>query len=253
MIIYFSGTGNSKYAATLLGNKLDEETKFLPMHKEITITSVLQRLIFVFPIYSWGVPPIVLNYIDRLNSEDCRILKDIPIFMVCTCGDETALAPEMFEKKLNEKGLTLQGGWSVIMPNNYVLLPGFNVDSEKLESEKLDKVPSRITYIAGKIKDNSKEMDYTRGSLARLKTGLVYPLFKKWGIFPSKWHWTPECVRCGKCVKVCPVNNVTFKGGHPTWGKACVSCLACFHICPVHAVEYGNMTKNKGQYFCRKK
>lgn len=58
--------------------------------------------------------------------------------MVCTCGDETGEAPQMFQKALEERGLKSLGFWSVIMPNTYVLLPGFDVDLDEIENYKID-------------------------------------------------------------------------------------------------------------------
>lgn len=249
MILYFTGTGNSGFVAKELGEKLNE--------KVIKITDIApsdvefegESLGFVFPVYSWGVPPLMLSYIKSLSERFFQAVVNRPIWMVCVCGDETALAPEMLKKALAERGLSLAGGWSVIMPNNYVILPGFNVDCKEVEKEKLTKAPAQITKIAEKILKGEWEESYVRGSMPRLKTGLVYPLFKRWGIFPSKWYATDDCISCGKCAKVCPMDNVEMKGGKPKWGMNCVSCLGCYHICPKHAVQYGSATKNKGQYF----
>ncbi|MDE5668742.1 MAG: flavodoxin domain-containing protein, partial [Duncaniella sp.] len=65
MIIYFSGTGNSRAVATELGRLTDEEVKAMtPSMRggDIEMTDS-QRLIWVFPVYSWGVPPYVLDII----------------------------------------------------------------------------------------------------------------------------------------------------------------------------------------------
>ena len=59
------------------------------------------------------------------------------------------------------------------------------------------------------------------------------------------------CIRCGKCQQVCPVDNI--KGTPPEWmhnGK-CTCCLACYHYCPVHAINYGKITRRRGQYHFR--
>lgn len=172
------------------------------------------------------------------------------VAMICTCGDEVALSPEMLSEVLRGRGLDLAGAWSIIMPNNYVLLPGFDTDNREVEASKLDKAPQRIRHVAEKIKSGDWETDVTRGGMAWMKTKLVFPLFKRWGVFPSRWKWTPECIQCGKCSKVCPMGNIVMKGGHPRWGKNCISCVACYHHCPVHAVAYGNITNGKGQYVC---
>jgi ferredoxin len=57
------------------------------------------------------------------------------------------------------------------------------------------------------------------------------------------------CIKCGKCEKVCPVDNI--QGTPPEWlhNGRCTSCLACYHYCPVHAINCGKRTRKRDQYF----
>ncbi len=253
MIYYFTGTGNSGYVARQLGKALLDKVYF--MNNEAPGDFEGETLGFVFPVYSWGVPPFVEEFIKRL-PESLKYSIDrgqIPVWAVLVCGDEVAMAPEMLEKILSKAGMKAQSIWSVIMPNNYVLLPGFNIDSKEVERQKLQDAPARVREIAQGIKQGRQCVDVTRGSFPRLKTSLVYPLFKRWGIFPRKWHATDACVGCGICVKSCPLANIILNEDRkPVWGNDCCSCLACYHSCPRHAVEYGKETKKKGQYFLPK-
>lgn len=59
------------------------------------------------------------------------------LFFVCSCGDDTGLTRQVMEKALAARGWRCNAGFSVIMPNNYVLFPGFDVDSKELEKKKL--------------------------------------------------------------------------------------------------------------------
>lgn len=135
------------------------------------------------------------------------------------------------------------------MPNNYVLLPGFDVDKKNIERHKLEEAPKRIHEIAEGIRCHARKIDVVRGSWPWVKTKLIFPLFLRWGISPKKWHSTTSCVGCGICAKSCPLNNVKMDNGVPIWGMNCCSCLACYHSCPRHAVAYGKSTFKKGQYF----
>ena len=56
------------------------------------------------------------------------------------------------------------------------------------------------------------------------------------------------CNGCGKCVKVCPLNNFSLKDGRPIWGNDCTHCMACIGNCPTEAIEYGNITQTKEKY-----
>lgn len=250
MIFYFSGTGNSTFVATTLANFLGMTAKFIPEVKPEEIKMPESRVIFVFPVYSWGVPPLVSKFIKAIDTEFWERLKNegFTIDCVMTCGDEVALAPEMIIKDLKKVGMELNSIWSVIMPNNYVLLPGFDVDSKELEAKKLKACEGRIMEIAQSLSRAERRMDFTRGNMAWIKSKVVFPLFKKWGIFPKKWHYKNTCISCSQCEKICPMLNVVMESGHPKWGKVCCSCLACYHVCPVHAVEYGKETLKKGQY-----
>lgn len=71
----------------------------------------------------------------------------------------------------------------------------------------------------------------------RMESGLVnsvfYPVFVK-----AK----------GKCVKVCPLNNVTVKDKKPVWGSHCTHCMACICHCPAEAIEYGRKSVGKPRY-----
>lgn len=280
MIFYFSGTGNSRYAALTLGDKLGEEVSPIAFSECASISPKGNTLGIVCPVYSWGVPPIVLRFIENLNDEMAKWAFRMPVWIVLVCGDETGYAPRMMKAALKRRGINLAGGWSLQMPNNYVLLPGFDVDSKAVEQEKLSKAPDAINAIAEKIINSEWEENYVIGSMPWIKSRIIYPLFTKWGIDPKLWRATDACVGCGLCAKNCPTRNITMtseksvlsinavklgnsgnsvklekfentgnSGDHPIWGSNCVSCLSCYHICPRNAVQYSSITRKKGQYY----
>lgn len=251
MLFYFSGTGNSEFVATTLSNFLQQQKIFIPEADASSFLETGEDVNFVFPIYSWGVPPLIKQFILNLPDiffESIR-RENRNINCVMVCGDEVGLSVEMFEEILKKRGGLLTSAWSVIMPNNYVLLPGFDVDTHEVEQRKLEACKGRIMEIAESLGRGDKRIDVVKGSMAWIKTKTIYPLFTRWGISPSKWHYESNCISCGKCETVCPLCNVKMENGHPKWGSRCCSCLGCYHICPVHAVEYGRETKKKGQYF----
>lgn len=256
MIYYFSGTGNSRYVANQLSSATGQETRFIPDTDPYTETirpGTDGNVGIVFPVYSWGVPPIVLDFLSRLPEtmmEEIRS-RHIPVWCVATCGDETGDAISMLRRQLHARGINLSGAWSVIMPNVYVMLPGFGTDPAPLEEKKLKDSISRLNEIAGRIVKGDFAFDVHTGSFPRLRTAIVYPLFRRWGVDPKRWHFTDGCISCGKCASACPVGNIAMSDGHPHWGTDCTSCCACFHICPVNSVQYGNITRKMGQYSFR--
>lgn len=254
MIYYFSGTRNSRYAALRIGSLTGEEVRFIPAvnpYEEKIDADRDKSIGFVFPVYAWGVPPIVLDFISKLPEEMIGGIAEgnVPVWCVAICGDETGMAVDMLRKNLYKRGVKLSGAWSLIMPNVYVLLPGFGTDSDDVAEKKLADSVIRIEEIADKIGSGVWTEDVHKGGFPRLKTSLVYPLFKRWGVDTSKWHYTDSCIGCGKCAKACPVGNIAMKSGHPEWGSDCTSCCACYHVCPTRSAQYGKITKSMGQYY----
>lgn len=254
MIFYFSGTGNSKYCAQVLAERLDDISINLCSVDFNSLNIDYSKGVgFVFPVYAWGVPPIVLEFIKRLPEKLVSELKenDVKVWMVATCGDDTGETDKMMASALDKRGLCLSGVWSVTAPNIYVLLPGFDVDSDEVRINKIKALDERLSHIVALIKKGEWATDIHRGSMSWLKTAVVYPLFTKWGMAYKKWHVTDACTGCGLCAQACPVNNIIMKDGRPVWGKDCLSCVSCYHECPHHAIEYGSATKGKGQYLRR--
>ena len=125
MIFYFSGTGNSKWIANQLSKEQKEDLVFIP---DALRSGVLEFCLkeeetigFVFPIYSWAPPEIVLSFIQKLSLKGYR---GQYLFFVCSCGDDTGLTQQVLTKAFRHKGWECHAGFSVTMPNNYVLLPG---------------------------------------------------------------------------------------------------------------------------------
>lgn len=265
MLYWYSGTGNSRYAAHRIAEIIGEnETVFIPTalgvqtraDRNLGVTAHASSgcddmLGFCFPVYSWGVPPVVLQLIESLDE---GLLREKYIYAVLTCGDEAGKAAEMLRKALNKRGVKPNAIFTLIMPNDYVMLPGFDVDSKEVESDKLQKAEGRIEAIAKVLERRAEADEVFEGPMAALKTAIVYPLFKRWGVQPKRWKVNRStCISCGKCAMNCPAGNIEMKEGYPHWGERCYSCTACFHICPERSIDYGRFTTGKKQYFCPKK
>ena len=57
-----------------------------------------------------------------------------------------------------------------------------------------------------------------------------------------------KCIGCGKCEKLCPLNNITLQNARPVWGTNCTQCMACICYCPTRAIEYGKKSAGKPRY-----
>lgn len=243
MIICFSGTGNSLEVARQLGSRLGEEVIMLSAAPR----ALSGRVIWVFPIYSWGVPPVILAAIRKLELTGGSVHH-----MVATCGDDCGYADRMFRKAIAARGAETGVTATVIMPNNYVTLPGFNVDTPEVASAKLGAMPERVEEVAAMIESGHAATSVTRGSFPLFKTRVIYPWFVRHAMSPKPFASTSACTGCSLCARTCPMGNIEMEPSsdhkRPAWHDRCAFCLRCYHICPHHAVAYGKATGGKGQY-----
>lgn len=249
MIVYFSGTGNSRLVAHRLSSILGDSVIDMAEHMGRDITGPDNgRVVWVFPVHSWGMPLAVRRFIKSLPAES--IPEGTAHFMVATCGDDAGLTHRKWRKAILKRGWTPIGAYTVIMPNSYVSLPGFDTDSQALTAEKLAAFPERVAQIARAIRVGAKVDDVTRGAMPALKTDIIYPAFMATLTSPRLFKCSDACVSCGRCVKHCPLGNVRLsdESGKPVWRKNCTMCLACYHACPQHAINWGPFTAGKGQY-----
>lgn len=250
MILYHTGTGNSRLVALRLADILEDRVLRIDAYTPHAFRlKPLEKIVWVFPVYCWGIPPEVVRYIRSLQLENPSAVEQ---FMVCTCGDDVGLTAEQWLNEINKRGWFACGRYSIQMPNNYVLLPGFDVDPDDEELRKLVIAEIRTKEVGKKIMENSELFanDVVKGSMAWLKSRVLYPLFCRFLMSPKPFKATADCVGCGKCSRVCPRENIALNANHrPEWGGDCAMCLGCYHVCPHHAVAYGRVTRTKGQYF----
>ena len=158
MIFCFSACGNTALVAHrlagILGEKVTMITNNAPRSYDV---DTHRRVIWAFPVYSWGLPREVRDYIRTVRIIGGET-KDH--FMVATCGDDAGLADKIWAKSIAGRGWRPIAAHTVIMPNTYVNLPGFDVDKVTLANEKLSEAPERIEEIAHAIKSHA---DAVRG------------------------------------------------------------------------------------------
>jgi len=248
MIFYFTGTGNSLFFAQNLAVTLGEKLMSIPGEMIHGIPaggyelSDNETLGFVFPVYAWGPPRMVLDFISKLNITGSKSY----VFSLCTCGDEEGHTTKVLEKALLCRGLLLDSAFSVRMPNNYII--GYDVDSPEIERSKLRNADEQLASISKIIAERQRGVyQLVQGSFPSLKSAVINPLFNRFAMSPAKFYATDDCTGCGLCERICPAGTITVQG-KPVWGKSCTQCLGCLNRCPTHAIQYGSTTVSKGRY-----
>lgn len=246
MIIYFTGTGNSRFAAELLARQLHDtccdagqqirEGKHGIYHSDTP-------WVFVCPTYAWRLPRVFEAYLRQAELSGSQ-----EAYFVLTCGSEIGNAGKYAIRLCRDKGLQYRGILQVVMPENYIAM----FDAPEQEQAMQIIAQSRPVLLQGAqwIRQHKPFPMHKAGMTDRLKSGVVnrvfYPLFVKADAF----YATDACVGCGKCVKACVLNNVSLQEGRPIWGRNCTHCMACICGCPVEAIEYGKKSQGKPRYQC---
>lgn len=245
MILYFSGTGNSAFAARRLASELGDEALDLfekirtgdhgALHSECP-------WVVVCPTYGWQIPHILRDFL-----KDTPLTGHDKIYFVMTCGDDIGASAKYAGRLCEEKKLHFMGCLPVRMPENYLAM--FDTPCEEKADHIIRKALPVIDSAAGSIrKEEPFEQTFTLTDA--LKSSVVNTVFCTFLVKDKKFRVSENCLHCGKCAAVCPAANITVKRGIPVWNGHCVHCMACISSCPVRAIEYGKESVGRRIYRC---
>lgn len=236
MIFYFSGTGNSKWVANKIAEKIGDKTYDISELRELPEITNEKKIGLVFPIYAWGVPEPMLTFAQKLKSEK------VFTFGICTCGANAGKALKILSKIYH-----LDSCYSIIMPNNYII--GSDIDETSIILEKIKLAQKEMEKISNEIIQEEKVYRVTEGSFPTLKSSIINKGFNKYARNTVPFHVDKEkCIGCGLCAKTCPASTIEIVDGNPVWNKKCYQCLKCINNCPQRAIQYGQKTENRGRY-----
>ena len=246
MVVYFSGTGNSRYCAELLAARLDDElTDAFPFIRGGTAADLYSERpwVFVSPTYAWQLPHVFRDFLRSGRLRGSRTA-----YFVMTCGDEIGNAGAKIRQLCAQKGFVCRGVLSVVMPENYIAM--FDVPDAEESARMVAAARPVLETAAGTIRQDRPFPAGRAGAADRLKTGVVNPLFCALFLRSGPFHATDACVGCGKCVQSCPLGNIRLESGKPVWGSRCTHCMACICGCPSTAIEYGRRSRGRRRYQC---
>ena len=246
MIVYFTGTGNSRYCAKALAERLGDELmdsfRFIRDGAAAELYSD-KPWIFVAPTYSWQMPRLFEDFIRHGSFSGSR-----EAYFLLTCGGHIGDAGARLEALCREKGFSYRGVMPVVMPNNYIVL------SQAPSMEKARQIIRRahptLDKAAACIRDGRSFPLRRTGALDRLKSGPVNAGFYRFFLRANPFHVADGCTGCGQCQDACVERNISLRDGRPVWGDRCVQCMACINLCPAQAVEYGRATRGRERYRC---
>lgn len=244
MVLYFTGTGNSKYVAQRIAAALGDTLFCMNDRIRAGDTSPVEtgrRLVIVTPTYAWRIPRLVR---DWLRSTELRGAEQA--WFVMTCGSEIGSADKYNRALCAEKGLACMGTGQIVMPENYIAM--FDAPQADKARRIVAKAEPDIDRAIAAIKESRAFAPTRRNLYDRFMSGPVNPVFYACVVKAKAFTVSDACVGCGRCARRCPTNSIALRGGKPVWGKGCTHCMACICYCPTEAIEYGKKSLGKPRY-----
>ena len=261
LILYFSGTGNTKYIAELFSGKtgarcmsIEDEAGFFneEIRSEIQLN---ETIVFCYPIYGSRVPLIMrqfaAKYIDFLRGKKIIIL----VTQVAFSGDGARAFCDLFPKD----HIQVVYAEHFSMPNNVCNFPSPKRAGTKTVQRRLRTAEKKMDRICRDLKEDIvKKRGFSTGSRI---LGSIQG--KPWQ-GNSKNAFAAEntmehrakhgvriggdCVICNICVERCPMGNLENRQGAISHKGNCTVCYRCVNLCPQKAITTFIHRKPRRQY-----
>ena len=240
MIFYFTGTGNSLYAAQKLADGGEEIVSIVEALRSKTFHYTLkegEKLGFVFPVYFYTVSDPVLELVRKLTVENAGF-----VYAVIPCGASIGAAGGFLKSELKKRGLELQRLDALVVPDGALIF--YDIDAPEKMEQQLAAATKELASIKQAV--DRREGNRITGSPVLGKVGLA----AYHACMSTKAFYADEkCVGCGKCASICPSGAIEMVDDRPAWTKSkCLKCCGCINRCPVSAIQYGKKTASRGRY-----
>lgn len=243
LLYFYTGTGNSLWAARQLAGFL-EDTQLIPLAAcaPEDVSSAVDRIGLIFPVHIWGVPPPVIQFLERLN-----VRPESYVFAVAVNAGQVAATLIQLQKILEKKHLLLSSGFSLELPSNYIVWRG--AISQAKQQKKFAAAQRKIESISAVILRREKRPPEKGTFWQNPFFSWAYrKSFPHIGKMDKAFLSDEKCNGCGICVKICPAKNIEIAEGKPIWRHRCEQCFACIQWCPEEAIQYGKGTSGKKRY-----
>ena len=149
--IYFSGTGNSKYAAELFCKEYENESPTYSIEDTEALAAVADAdlIIFAYPVQFSTVPKILRDYITEHNE----LWMNKKVFIIATMGLFSGDGSGMLGRLLKKCGAEVIGGLHLKMPDS--------IADEKALKRSLEKNRELVKQAEQKIKESVKRFQAT--------------------------------------------------------------------------------------------
>lgn len=212
-----------------------------------TIETSSDRIGLVFPVFAWGLPRIVSDFVNKLT-----VSKKQYIFAVATCVAIPGNTLKKLKKALRQKGADLNAGFTV-RANRSSLMNRNKLDKiiTRLDSKrkKIKNGETRLAEIVSAVNNFKQQKIETSSWSASIFGSIIHDLaLKSFKSIDHTFEINNSCNGCGICAKVCPRSNIVIEENRPVFMHNCELCHACIQWCPSFAIKHPNFDGSLKQY-----
>ena len=233
--LYFSGTGNSRYAARLLLQKLGcpEELYAIETEEAARQLKEHEEIVFAYPVQYSDVPMAVRDFV-RGHAE---LWQGKQVFIIATMALFSGDGAGVLGRLLRRHGAVITGGLHLQMPDS--------IADEKVLKRSPEKNRRLVEAAGQKIAGAAEGIRAGRypqqglGFLSRMTGFLTQRLWfgHKTRAYTGRVKIAADrCIGCGKCARLCPTGNIAMKGKLAEAKERCTLCYRCVNLCPKQAV-----------------
>ena len=224
--IYFSGTGNSRYVAKMFCSEYDKTAKAFSIEDDNVTQAVRneEMLVFAYPVQYSTVPKILRDFI----IENKELWQNKKVFVIATMGLFSGDGSGILGRLLHQYGAKIIGGLHLKMLKRPL---------EK-NKELVKKAEQKIRKSVQLLK-SGKPTQEGIGILYRMAGFLGQRLYfgHKTKNYSNKLRVNEDkCIGCGKCEKLCPMNNIKIVDNKVVQNNQCTMCYRCINNCPKQAM-----------------
>lgn len=247
-IVYFSGTGGTKRVAQYFDDNLQQkgyktiltslDLSVNKSYEEMDVHEDTDIVFLIFAVHAFDAPDIVYQWINQITSYYKKAVAisvsgggEVWPNVGCRSGIITAL---------ENKGFHVVYEKMICMPCNWVA-----PINDHMAMWLLTTLPEKTEKIIDCVLSGKTRRTYHKKG--RLQKFVTKSEKRQASHFGKQIIISDSCTGCGLCEKTCPVNNIAFEDGIPTFKDNCLMCFRCIYACPHKAMTSKNfMVLKKG-------
>ena len=245
VMIYFSGTGNSKFIAELFSKNVNGKCHSIEENIDFNQLISSEEIIgFCYPVYGSRVPRIMREFSKKYMEK----LKNKKVIIFCTqyifSGDGARAFIDIFPKDF----FSVIYSEHFLMPNNVCNIFFLSIPNKTRIEKYTKKASQKMLHVCNNIyKGIIKRRGFNiLSKILGLFQGIFMPKFERKAL--NSVLINDDCIKCSICVSICPMKNLEYQNSRIVQKSNCTICYRCINKCPKKAITVFIKGKIKKQY-----